>query len=234
MVNFTDLDMTQHNSKLCHWLGADVMIDRIIYPPVKTHHQLKQPLTAGEENVFHFFNRHLPEGWEIYIQPHLNGLRPDFVLLNPEGGIGVFEVKDWNLDAMRYFSKKSAWGNELWAERSGKEFCIQSENPVSKVNLYKKEIFDLYCPRLKRGNGWAAITAGVIFPFASSSRVKDLFAPFLTSTQSDRFSQYQPISGIEELSSGGLKAVFPEAFRTGSFVMSEDRAKDGLLNQIFL
>tara|TARA_R110001606_G_C15179796_1_gene629186 strand:- start:19 stop:225 length:207 start_codon:yes stop_codon:yes gene_type:complete len=66
-------------------------------------------MTAGEQQVFRLFHEHLPKEWEIYLQPHLNGLRPDFVLLNPNVGIAVFEVKDWNLGAMRYlrWSQKS-------------------------------------------------------------------------------------------------------------------------------
>jgi hypothetical protein len=50
---------------------------------------------------------YLPIDWEIYVQPHLNGLRPDFVLLNPRIGIAVFEVKDWDLSAMGYSSTGS-------------------------------------------------------------------------------------------------------------------------------
>ncbi|MGO4673320.1 UvrD-helicase domain-containing protein [Bosea sp. 2YAB26] len=183
-------------------------------------------MTAGERRVLDFFNHELPDGWEIYIQPHLNGLRPDFVLINPNGGIGVFEVKDWDLGAMRYFTKNEPEGHTLWAERDGEEFCIQKDNPVSKVNLYKKEIFELYCPRLQTGNGWAAITAGVIFPFARASEVKLLFEPFLKGTSGDSFTRYQPVCGIEELSSGDLAAIFPESSRINSRVMSEDRAKD--------
>jgi len=45
----------------------------------------------------------LPPSWEIYLQPHLNGLRADFVLRHPRNGVAVFEVKDWDLDAMDYF-----------------------------------------------------------------------------------------------------------------------------------
>ena len=202
------------------------MTQRVIYPPMAVLNQLRQPLTAGERKVFDLFNRHLPEGWEIYIQPHLNGLRPDFVLLHPNGGIGVFEVKDWDLNAMRYFTQKDEWGHSLWAEKDGQSFCRQEDNPVSKVNQYRKEIFDLYCPRLQKGNGWAAITAGVIFPFAQADQVKRLFAPFLQSTSDDRYAKYQPVSGMSELASGDISAVFPEFSRKGSWVMSENRARD--------
>lgn len=201
--------------------------ERVIYPPLVEHTKLRQQLTAGEKQVLQLFNQHLPIDWEIYIQPHLNGLRPDFVLLNPKGGIAVFEVKDWNLNAMRYFTKKDHWGHQsLWAKKDGKEFCIQKDNPVTKVNLYKKEIFDLYCPRLQEKKGWAAITAGVIFPFAQSSQVKVLLSPFLKAQDGDKYAIYQPISGADEISAGNLEAVFPEFGRTNSYLMTENLAND--------
>ena len=75
----------------------------MISPALAQLAALPTPLTPGEKQVLEFFTRHLPEAWEIYIQPHLNGLRPDFVLLHPENGIAVYEVKDWNLSAMDYF-----------------------------------------------------------------------------------------------------------------------------------
>lgn len=189
-----------------------------------THSQLRQGLTVGESLVLNLFNQKLPPDWEIYIQPHLNGLRPDFVLLNPQGGVAVFEVKDWNLDAMRYFTRLDQWGHpSLWAEKDGKEFSIQKNNPVSKVNQYKREIFDLYCPRLQKGNGWAAITAGVIFPFARTADVTRLLSPFIPA---DKYPQYRPISGLEEISGGDIVRIFPDGGRRNSIVMNEKLAAD--------
>ena len=52
---------------------------------------LKPPLQPGERLVFEFFDQLLPVEWEIYLQPFLNGQRPDFVLLHPEKGVAVFE-----------------------------------------------------------------------------------------------------------------------------------------------
>jgi hypothetical protein len=199
-------------------------LERIIYPPLAEQNRLRQPLTAGEKRVLDLFNRRLPPEWEIYVQPHLNGLRPDFVLLNPNSGIAVFEVKDWNLGSMRYFTKKDEWGHyALWAEKDGREFSVQRNNPVSKVNLYKREIFDLYCPRLQRGNGWAAITEGVIFPFADSASVKNLLAPFI---QQNDHPRYRPITGAQEIANGDIRSIFPEGERKNSIVMSEAHAAD--------
>src|SRR5689334_20760476 len=71
----------------------------MISPPREHLSNLVPPLRPGERAVFDFFDAHLAPDWEIYVQPHLNGLRPDFVLLHPSIGIAVFEVKDWNLAA---------------------------------------------------------------------------------------------------------------------------------------
>ncbi len=160
---------------------------RIIEPPRDEHSRLRQPLTPGEQIVLDFFDRRLALEWEIYIQPHLNGLRPDFVLLNPKVGIAVFEVKDWNLDAMHYFIQDG----ELWANKDGKDFSYEKDNPITKVNLYKKDIYNLYCPRIgaraEDSMSWAVITAGVIFPFADTAQAKDLLEPFLTQTERNYF-----------------------------------------------
>ncbi|WP_259672131.1 nuclease-related domain-containing DEAD/DEAH box helicase [Rhizobium sp. NZLR8] len=188
--------------------------------------RLRQPLTPGEQAVLDLFMQQLSPEWEIYVQPHLNGLRPDFVLLNPDVGIAVFEVKDWNLDSMHYFTKKAGRGHALWASRDGVEFSIQSQNPVTKVNLYRKEIYDLYCPRLGAKSGWATITAGVIFPFASIGRVENLMHPWLPTGEEKKFARYQPTSGAEAVSSGNLHKIFPESARKSSFVMSGKLADD--------
>ncbi len=204
---------------------------RKISPPIEDIASLRQPMTAGEKLVLNLFNKHLPPDWEIYIQPHLNGLRPDFILLSPTRGIAVFEVKDWNLNAMNYFTKeyKSKYDEtkyySLWAEKNGEEFCIQSQNPITKVNTYKKKIFDLYCPRIqaeKKKMGWAAITAGVIFPFAPKGQVIELFSQFLKKTP----PKYWHISGKEDISSENIKVIFPEFARENSRLIKEEWVKD--------
>src|SRR5258708_4918082 len=73
--------------------------------------QFKQPLPEGEENLLTFVDAYLKrdvtfqggdltkyDGWLIFVQPFLNGSRPDFVLFNPQVGVQIIEVKDWNLD----------------------------------------------------------------------------------------------------------------------------------------
>ena len=88
-------------------------ISRIIDPPLTDLKDLRPPLTVGEMEVLQLFNDELPDHWEIYFRPHLNGLRPDFVLLSPKVGVAVFEVKDWNLSAMHYGLELNQNSNRL-------------------------------------------------------------------------------------------------------------------------
>jgi len=200
---------------------------RIIEPPLEDHRLLRQPLTKGESIVLDFFNKRLSPEWEIYLQPHLNGLRPDFVLLNPNVGIAVFEVKDWNLDAMEYYRQRESSGRELLFANDGKRrFSVQNKNPATQVNRYRKEISELYCPRLDSRFGLAAVTAGIIFPFADSKRVHALLEPFLQLGDEGVYKAYQPISGFAELERGDVDAVFPESSRKTSKIMTPALAED--------
>ena len=48
---------------------------RIIDPPKDQWDLLPTPLTVGECQVAELFDANLPSEWEMYVQPHLNGLK---------------------------------------------------------------------------------------------------------------------------------------------------------------
>ena len=84
--------------------------------------------TPGELHLFQVLSAaqrsgHL-DGWGIYEQPHLNGDRPDFVLLHPERGIVVIEVKDWDL--------------------AHPENAIRAHAPFDQVQRYHQNLLQLY------------------------------------------------------------------------------------------
>jgi hypothetical protein len=202
------------------------MSRRVISPPVGEFAELRTPLTPGEWAVFEMFNRALPKAWEIYVHPHLNGLRPDFVLLNPNVGIAVFEVKDWNLDAVRYWVQKDPdEAPLLWGEKDGKRFALKSRNPICQVKRYKQAIYDIYCPRLGKDFGMATITAGVIFTNAESRRVWDLLGPFMP-PRNHREAPYISLSGRSELDDGRMRSILPSIQYNGSKYMNEATAAD--------
>ena len=202
-------------------------MQRFVSPPINQLNKLRQPLTPGERLVFDFFHAHLSPEWEIYLQPHLNGLRPDFVLLSPETGIAVFEVKDWNLDAIEYWVKeRSGKSPILLARRDGQHFSKQNENPVEQIYRYKQELHELYCPRLDLQAGFAVITAGIIFPFSNEAKVANLLLPCLSYRRMLQYPQYNPVSGAESIKARNINKVFPENARHSSAFMSEALAKD--------
>lgn len=203
----------------------NICMARIVSPPIEELDKLRTPLTKGEERVFNIFNDQLSEEWEIYIQPHMNNLRPDFVLLNPNVGVAVFEVKDWDLDAMEYSMEKTGASTMgLFGKNNGKKFRI--ENPVDKLELYKQEIHDLYCPRLNGASDIACITSGLIFTCSSKESVEDLLHDSLERISALKWKKYYPISGIDEINAGDLETIFPESHRRSSKIMDADLAKD--------
>lgn len=160
----------------------------------------RELLPSDEREIFEFFDQKLPPEWEMYIKPHLNGLSPDIVLINPHAGIAVFDI----------IKSDQIIGN-----------------PLEKVKFYKKEILKLYCPSLKAHSGKrgaAAITAGLIFTRVPQTQL-DSYSLF-----SDRYPRYYPIAGSDSLIAGDLNKLFPEWRKWGkhnpSSLMSDDAGID--------
>ncbi|MYC77473.1 AAA family ATPase [Candidatus Poribacteria bacterium] len=189
------------------------MQQRIIDPPEDQWNRLPTPLTPGEREVFELFKEVLPLEWEMYIQPHLNGLRPDLVLLNPYAGIAVFEIKDWSLNTLQY-SIRYNW---------------KTQSPINQIKLYEEEIFNLYCPRLDDRYGKAVISAGLIFTRIPQAEVDRLLNPFRDGSMR-KYQERYPLSGSKHVAQSNVDALFPEYKKWGkqrqSRTMSENTAND--------
>lgn len=59
--------------------------------------------TKGENKMVNFLDESLPEDYTIYVQPNLDGNRPDIVIFHPMRGVFLIEIKDWKLE--RYYKK---------------------------------------------------------------------------------------------------------------------------------
>ena len=200
-------------------------LSRVIHPPRNEHARLRQPMTAGEQQLFHLFDNCLDPAWEIYIQPHLNGLRPDFVLLNPSVGICVLEVKDWNLDAMEYFVENyKGVRPKLCARKDGRSFGV--DNPFDKIRRYKDAIYNTYCPRLADRSGYAAIVPSVVFPFARRTEVLELQDHFLKDNEREHRETYWPVGSREEVATHDLHTMLPILRRGDHRLMSPALAQD--------
>jgi hypothetical protein len=215
---------TVHCARAWSGVGSygEMTSQRTVSPRLDELEYLRTPLNPGEGRVLRALCERLPEGWEIYIQPHLNGLRPDFVLLHPRVGISVLEVKDWDLDAMPYQLRQSADGHfRLTAYRAGRWFPV--EEPMQKLERYRQEISKLYCPSLKPG-GLRAVTGCLVLPSAPTHQAQELLDPARTNLGGA--AQRLTIGGADSLCESGLLNLLPDLARTSSGYMTPEVAAE--------
>lgn len=118
--------------------GNDVSVS--IEPKQEDWSNLKTKLTEGEmtivtriKKLFESSNRTI----ELFIQPNINGLRPDIICIEKsngavKGGIWIIEVKDWDLT---HFSiEKDNW---IFDDK------YEKKSPIKQVEQYRNEIIDI-------------------------------------------------------------------------------------------
>ena len=179
---------------------------RRVSPPSSELHRLRAPLTSGERRLFEVLDEGLEPDWEIYIQPHMNGLRPDFVLLHPKNGIAVFEVKDWALDSGSY--RLDETGGLVVESGTDPDRAARIRSPMRQLLDYKYEIWDLYCPRLDRPSHLGLITAGLVLSNTTRDTRRRL-EPALLCEQVSKYPDQFPVATAEDLEKRDLAAVFP-------------------------
>jgi hypothetical protein len=183
---------------------------RVVSPPRDELSRLITPLNCGERAVFDLFDAHLPPDWEIYIQPYLNGLRPDFVLLHPTLGVAVFEVKDWNLFACDWRTEQRS--NQfvlVGTDQRGHRF--EKPHPALRIAQYRDEIAQIYCPGLDDRAGLRCVTAGLIVPRSPQHDVEERLGAATIASNADRFLHGVKFLGRELLDSGAnARAIVPD------------------------
>jgi hypothetical protein len=151
----------------------------------------------GEDEVYEFFAEHL-RGWEIYRQPYVNGKRPDLALLNPEVGLGIFEVKDWDLGVFGWRQYRDA---------------------IEQARGYRKLFQSIFAPRFNQRMEFP-LTVGLIFTRTSDAEVQRDFGDFLDGTDCTT------ICGRDTLNEGHIERIFPLALRRSPHRLTEDAAND--------
>ncbi|KKK39208.1 nuclease [Mesobacillus campisalis] len=61
---------------------------------------IRSSVTAGERLFFRTLKNYLPDDYIVYYEPEILGKRPDFVIIGPELGIVVIEVKDYTKNTL--------------------------------------------------------------------------------------------------------------------------------------
>jgi hypothetical protein len=209
--------------------------DRIVSPSLDQLEALRQPLTDGERSVLQLFLDYLDDRWEIYIQPPMNGLCPDFVLMHPDRGIQIVEVKDWDPGVMPWKWQRNQRGYfELFRQNRQGRWFREKDDPVSKLRLYEKELTDLYCPRLglsigKRfGGAIPCLAACIAMPRISRARMEEFLRDGVSGLNTNRESRriYWPFISADTLAEGNIVEAVP-ASGPGSYrLMREEFAAD--------
>ena len=61
---------------------------------------IRSSATAGERLLFRTLKEYLPDDYIVYYEPDIHGKRPDFVVMGPDLGILVLEVKDYTKNTL--------------------------------------------------------------------------------------------------------------------------------------
>ncbi|QUH28203.1 3'-5' exonuclease [Vallitalea guaymasensis] len=89
-------------------------------------------MTPGEKELLNFLHK-LPDDYIVYYTINVNNKEPDFIVVGKKIGVMVIEVKDWDLDYIRRFDKKSV----NLKNRSN------VKNPLVQAQEYSNELLNI-------------------------------------------------------------------------------------------
>ena len=130
-----------------------------LFPSLEQIHKLKVSPEPGELHLLEFLCNNLPDRYEVYFQPFLNGDNPDVIIMRKDGGVMIIEVKDWRLHSY-YIDEGGNW------RLSANDAFIKS--PISQVRKYKDNLYHLHIEELLKQQIlnlklWAVVSCAVYF-----------------------------------------------------------------------
>lgn len=143
--------------------------------------------------------------WEVYVQPHLNGLRPDFVLLHPYLGVAVIEVKDWNVGAQRLHLERHARWLALVGEHQGTQYRVP--NPVARLSEYVFEVASQYARVADWREATEMVSGTLVVLGASKVEIEPLLMPLLR--QETGWTPRLNLATDDVLTAGSLAHLVP-------------------------
>ncbi|WP_461201965.1 3'-5' exonuclease [Anoxybacillus sp. TBDG-1] len=102
---------------------------------------IRSSATAGERLLFRTLKTYLPDDYIVYYEPEIRGRRPDFVIIGPDLGLVVLEVKDYTLSTLFHLN------NDEWTivNSAGEQATVKSpfkqarDNAFHIVDVLKKD-----------------------------------------------------------------------------------------------
>ncbi|RHW41948.1 nuclease [Neobacillus notoginsengisoli] len=94
---------------------------------------IRSSATAGERLLFRTLKTYLPDDYIVYFEPEIHGRRPDFVIIGPDLGLLVLEVKDYTKNTLFQLN------HEEWhiLTTSGDQAVIKSPIKQARDNVFK-------------------------------------------------------------------------------------------------
>jgi len=122
----------------------------------------QEGVTSGEIRVFNLLREFLPDNYYVWSDPLIKNKYPDFVILGPDLGIIILEVKDWEIGSIidadtEYFELRT--------------MGRKPANPLKQAKIYMRALLDVLDdqPELKekagkyKGNPTFNYGHGVVF-----------------------------------------------------------------------
>ncbi|WP_281884910.1 nuclease-related domain-containing DEAD/DEAH box helicase [Paenibacillus sp. YYML68] len=92
--------------------------------------------TAGERVLFQTLRDHLPSDYIVYYEPEIRGRRPDFVIIGPDLGLVVLEVKDYTVNSLYQLN------HDEWTIHSKSGERVQTKSPLKQARDNARIIHD--------------------------------------------------------------------------------------------
>ncbi|QZY54388.1 nuclease-related domain-containing protein [Crassaminicella profunda] len=67
--------------------------------------KITRSFTEGEREVFYFLEEKLPSDYFVWYELDVEDRYPDFVIVGPQIGVLILEVKDWSADTIQSFDQ---------------------------------------------------------------------------------------------------------------------------------
>jgi hypothetical protein len=203
-----------------------------LYPTWEQLENQNNLLTIGEKALIKYLDTYLPKdpiwkkehglknykGWLIFAQPFLNGTRPDVIIFNPQVGLVIYEVKDWNLN--KYEWKK---GEGLFVNDGHGTYPVKS--PIDQVEHYKEKLIGQLVPNIgeaidRNEKNFGLIKTGVYFHNAKTEQCREKLGSKI------KDFKYFPFFGFDSLTEGQLKDIVPDVNLTNSFYWDRNWNED--------
>jgi hypothetical protein len=94
------------------------------------------PLTRGELELAGYFDSALPDGWRIYVRPHLDGDLPSLAILHDEHGGMLWDVVE------------SRTPREVPESQGDPLGVVSGRSPAERLERVRRKIYGMYVPRL--------------------------------------------------------------------------------------